>query len=249
MVIVKAGDATPSLGEGVAKPRLFILSNVQILCEGLSLALSQQPSVIVVGSADLSTPPAQIAEYHPHVLLLDIATPRGLSMSVPLRQMLPTTKIVAIAVAEVEHEVIACAEAGVSGFVSCKGSIRDVVAAAHSAVRGELVCSPRMAALLFSRLRTLSATRTDAPHNTLTPREQEVSSLLGQGLSNKEIARLLRIQHATVKNHIHSILSKLQVQRRGQVGARIQGTDLRLSQAAIWATSVKADRTSTTASD
>jgi DNA-binding NarL/FixJ family response regulator len=60
----------------------------------------------------------------------------------------------------------------------------------------------------------------------LTPREHEIVALVQMGLSNKEIGRHLRIEHATVKNHVHNILAKLQVRRRGQVVAQTRGPDL-----------------------
>jgi DNA-binding NarL/FixJ family response regulator len=190
----------------LVQPRLYILSDVCLLCEGLALALLQQSSVKVVGSSDLSTSPASIAERRPDVLLLDIAMAGSLDICPPLCQLLPALKIVAIAVAEVEQEIIACAEAGVSGFVSRKGSVQDVMAAIHSAMRGELVCSPRTAAALCGRVGTLAANRSNAAGSTtLTRREHEIASLVSEGRGNKEIARVLRIQNATVKNHIHSI--------------------------------------------
>jgi two-component system nitrate/nitrite response regulator NarL len=210
-------------------PRIFIVSDVRLLCDGLSLSMAQQPSVTVVGSAELAAAPERIAELRPDVVLLDVCMRGALDLPVSLRQALPDVKVVAIAVADVEQDVFACAEAGVSGFVSRNGSIQDLVTAVHCAVRNELVCSPRIAALLFSRV---GAKRTSEPghdaltareHDTLTRREREIVSLMTAGLSNKEIARQLRIQNATVKNHIHSILGKLQVRRRGEVAARMRG--------------------------
>ena len=190
------------------------------------LSLSQQPSVIIVGSAELTVASAQLADLQPDVVLLDVGSRGGLDMPPHFREVMPDVKIVAIAVNDVEQEVLACAEAGVSGFVSRNGSIQDVVAAVHCAVRSELVCSPRLAALMFSRLAT-GARRTAEPDaGALTRREHEIASLMTQGLCNKEIARALRIQSATVKNHIHSILSKLQVRRRGEVAARMRGSIL-----------------------
>jgi two-component system, NarL family, nitrate/nitrite response regulator NarL len=94
-------------------------------------------------------------------------------------------------------------------------------------MRNELVCSPRIAALLFSRVAVIGSERSHASDNgALTRREHEIVSLMTQGLSNKEIARQLRIQNATVKNHIHSILAKLHVRRRGEVAARMHGSAL-----------------------
>lgn len=213
-----------------AVPRVFVVSDVRLLCDGLTLSLSQQPSVTVVGSGELADAPARIAELRPDVVLLDVCMAGGLDLPVTLRQALPDVKVVAIAVADVEQDVFACAEAGVSGFVSRNGSIQDLVTAVHCAVRNELVCSPRIAALLFSRVAAIGTRRgSDQPAaltrrepDPLTRREHEIVSLMTAGLSNKEIARQLRIQSATVKNHIHSILGKLQVRRRGEVAARMR---------------------------
>jgi two-component system nitrate/nitrite response regulator NarL len=236
MVGDKAANLTIPLGEELSegtpaiRPRVFIVSDVRLLCDGLVLALSQQPSLIVVGSADRSASPAYIAEMHPDVLLLDIRTREGCEVLLPFRQNVPDLKIVAIAVADVEQEVFACAEAGVSGFVARDGSIQDVVTAVHCAVRNELVCSPRMAALLVSRIASLAGRRSAAPNGSaLTRREHEIVSLVSEGLSNKQIARQLRIQNATVKNHIHSILSKLQLRRRGEVAAQWRGSGSHLA--------------------
>jgi DNA-binding NarL/FixJ family response regulator len=70
-------------------------------------------------------------------------------------------------------------------------------------------------------------------HDALTRREHEIVSLMTAGLSNKEIARQLRIQNATVKNHIHSILGKLQVRRRGQVAARMRAAPAHAAQPSV----------------
>lgn len=217
--------AEATLDHWVDRPRLFILSDVRLMCEGLALALSGQRSVVVVGTSDLSVSPDHISRLRPDVLLLDIGT-GSLGAMLPLRQLLPNLKVVAFAVAEVEDAVIACAEAGLSGYVSRTGSAEDVVAAVHRAVRGELLCSPRTAALLFTRVAALSAQPGAAGDVLLTRREREITGLLEKGLSNKEIARLLHIGSATVKNHVHSILGKLQVRRRGEAAARIRRTSL-----------------------
>jgi two-component system nitrate/nitrite response regulator NarL len=240
MATKEKNDTPAALGENPGRDlepgrlRLFILSDVRLVFEGLALALSQLPTVIVVGASDLSLSPAQIAEFRPDVLLLDVARPSSLEACLSLRQALPDAKIVAFAVTGVEEDVIACAEAGCDGFVSRKGSAEDLVAAVHRAVRHELLCSPRTAALLFSRMAVLSPRRVAAEGDTiLTRREREIIRLLEKGLSNKEIARLLRIEHATVKNHVHSILAKLQVRRRGEAAAKIRRSDARHRDATV----------------
>jgi len=213
-------DALSARSEA-APPRVFILSAIRLLREGLALALSRQPGLEVVGSSDCATTGA-IAEADPDVLLLDISSPSILEASALLRRDLPDVKIVALGVAEVEHVVLACAKAGVAGFVYAHGSASDVVTAVHSAVRGELVCSPRTAGMLFSRIGSLAAPGADSSGDALTPREQEVMAFVNEGLSNKQIASLLGIRDATVKNHVHSILGKLRVRRRGEAAAQLR---------------------------
>ena len=140
------------------RPRLFVVSDVRVLCEGLALALEREPTAIVVGSAELSSASRQLAEIHPDVLLLDVTRYEPLEACRRLRQVLPEVKIVAVAVAEIDQEIIACAESGVSGYVSCSGSVKDIVTAVHRAIRGELLCSPRTAALLFTQLEEVAPT-------------------------------------------------------------------------------------------
>jgi two-component system nitrate/nitrite response regulator NarL len=231
MVTTNGANSTAGHGDAPApqaiRPQVFIVSDVRLLCEGLVLSLSQQPSLTVAGSAELARASACIAELRPDVVLLDVGSPGGLGMPVMLRQVMPELKVIAIAVADLEHEVFACAEAGVSGFVSRNGSIQDLVRAVHCAVREELVCSPRIAALLFNRVAGIGPkTLADRGHGTLTRREYEIVAFITEGLSNKAIARQLRIQSATVKNHIHSILGKLRVRRRGEVAARMRSAAL-----------------------
>ena len=216
-------DASTRLPQ-VGPPHVFILSNVRLYREGVAMSLARNPTVEVVGVGPASEALAFIVDLHPDVVLLDSSLVDGSALPRRMRQALPLLKIVAVAVADAVHEVIACAEAGISAFVAREGSAEDLVAAVHQAMRGELVCSPRVTALLLDRVAALSAERTTSiPIDTLTQREKEIIPLVEQGLSNKEIARQLRVGAATVKNHIHNILEKLQVRRRGEVAARLRG--------------------------
>jgi DNA-binding NarL/FixJ family response regulator len=210
-----------SLRSATSPPKVFILSNIRLLREGLVLALSCQSSIEVVGSS-CAAGLNGIADSCPDVLLIDISSPAILESLVLLRRIVPDMKIVALGVAEIEQVVLACAKAGVSGFVYSQDSAKDAVSAVHSAVRGEVVCSPRTAGMLLNRISSLAGPASDASGELLTPREQEVMSFVNEGLSNKQIATLLGIRDATVKNHVHSILSKLRVRRRGEAAARLR---------------------------
>jgi DNA-binding NarL/FixJ family response regulator len=155
------------------------------------------------------------------VIILEVAGPGSFGLAKSLSAQLPAVKIIAFAISDVEHEVLACAAAGFAGYVARDGSEADLMAAVEDALRGELFCSPRTAGVLFRHVAALSAQSAPTTGRPgLTQRECEILALLGQGLSNKEIARAMRIGGATVKNHVHRILEKLQVRRRGEAAAR-----------------------------
>src|SRR5262249_22616877 len=119
---------------------------------------------------------------------------------------------------EVESEVLACAAAGVDGYVRTDAALGDLVTVIESAMRGELVCSPKVAATLYHSISSLSADN----GLCLTSGERELVELMNRGLSNKKISRRLRIEPCTAKNHVQNILHKLGVHRRGQAVAKLR---------------------------
>jgi two-component system, NarL family, nitrate/nitrite response regulator NarL len=205
---------------GPVAPQVFLVSDVRLYRDGLIASLARQRRLDLVGAATSGYFLDQIAAVRPEVLLLDLGARESLSIPRRARQVLPAIRVVAFAVADIGENVLACAEAGISGYVTTDGSIEDLVAAVFNALRGELSCSPRVAALLFSRMATFSEGRITAcaDASSLTRREREIAALVACDLSNKEIARRLRLGPTTVKNHVHNILRKLNVHHRGDIG-------------------------------
>jgi len=120
---------------------------------------------------------------------------------------------------------VACAEARIDGYVPHVRALVDVVATMASTARGELRCTPRVAAALLKRVRSLKVdVGPSQPSLHLTSREHEIAELLDGGMSNKEIAHRLGIEAATVKNHVHNIIEKLHVRRRGEAAAAIRNS-------------------------
>lgn len=197
-------------------PRVYIVSDVRLFREGLWSSLLGETRINLVGTSSADSIDA-IVRMRPDVLLLDFAARGSLRLPCRTRLLLPSLRVVAFAVAEAEADVLACAEAGICGYVAQDGSADDLVVAVLSAVGGELVCPPRIAALLFQRLATLSARSPEPGQEPLTLREREIAELVARGLANKAIARELRLAPATIKNHVHNILQKLSLQRRGEI--------------------------------
>jgi two-component system, NarL family, nitrate/nitrite response regulator NarL len=207
------------------KPSALIVSDVRLYREGLAMTLRSRSDLMLAGTADsLKSAVELIGSLEPTIVLLDTGMPRGLEIARALVRAAPRTKVVAVAVSDDSADVVACAEAGIAGYVSRDGSVEDVVAAIHDVVRGEFSCPPRMISTLFKRLASLAPHHSDSNGDDgfLTKREIEIVSLIDEGLSNKEIGGRLRIGTPTVKNHVHHILEKLHVRRRGQAAAAVR---------------------------
>jgi DNA-binding NarL/FixJ family response regulator len=202
---------------------VLIVGDIRLYRDGVASHLASFPQFLIVGTAAGHTGALRlVGERMPNVVLLDMAMPDSLETVRELTERAPNTRIVALAVPEDEGAVIACAEAGVASYVPRHGSLDDLVTAVEGAARDEGRVSPRIAASLFRRLSNLAAERGPGPRGAeLTVREREIARLLDEGLTNKQIASRLCIEVATVKNHVHSILEKLGVQRRGEVRARL----------------------------
>jgi two-component system nitrate/nitrite response regulator NarL len=117
--------------------------------------------------------------------------------------------------AETEENVIKWGEAGVASYIPRTATLADVVAALGNTMRGEQSCSARISATLLHRLAEHPAQSRRADQSFLTAREVEIVQLLAMGLSNKEIARRLHIGLTTTKSHVHNLLTKLELPRRG----------------------------------
>jgi len=204
----------------------MVVSDVRLYREGLVASLVHYADISVVGSGPVdSNVLPQVGEVAPDVLILDFAASDSLGLARLVHAQLPAVRVVAFAVREQETEILACAESGVSAYVGPDSSVEDLVCAVKCALHDELYCSAKVAELLFRRLGHLARGQPQPESSTvLTLREAEILRLIEQGLSNKEIARELRIGGATVKNHVHNVLRKLSVRRRGEAAAHLRAT-------------------------
>jgi two-component system, NarL family, nitrate/nitrite response regulator NarL len=206
--------------------RIVIVSEVRFLREGLAEALERDPSISVVGlCADLAEVVALSPLPQADLVLVDAALRDGIATARRTRQVKPDVRIIAYAVRETKEDVIAWAEAGVIGYVPDTAALADLVRLIMDIHGGEQPCSGRVAAELLRRIAVTESpgiARTAlSPAPALTRREREAAELIATGLSDKEIARRLNISLATAKLHVHNLLGKLNVQRRGQVVVRL----------------------------
>ncbi len=205
--------------------RALVASDVRLYREGLADGLRRSGRVEVAETAaDGDTSVARVRELAPDVVLVDLAMADWERAVRAIVAAGGEPRVVVLGVREVEDEVVACAEAGVAGYVTREASLDELVDVVESVARGESLCSPRISALLLRRVaEAADRKRASSPADRLTPREAEIVGLIDEGLSNKQIAGRLSIELATVKNHVHNVLEKLHVERRAEAAARVRG--------------------------
>jgi two-component system, NarL family, nitrate/nitrite response regulator NarL len=208
----------------IVRIRLVICSPVRLVREGLAASLHGRDGVEVMDAVSLDAEGiARMVAAAPDVVLVDLGQTEAVAAARLVRDARPEAKLVAFALDERDTDVFACAAAGFCSYVARESGAEELLRALVDAMDGRMHCAPHIAAAMFRRLADLLRTadpRASLP--ALTSRESEILALAEAGRSNKEIARDLAISCATVKNHMHNILQKLQVTRRGQAVARLR---------------------------
>jgi two-component system nitrate/nitrite response regulator NarL len=223
---VRVQHSPAALDRGAAGAvRTVVASGIRIYRESLADLLQDDPRLeIVARAADWANCVACIPAFAPDAVLLDLRLAPRLGAVRQLAASSPQVKVIALAVDGVDG-VIECGEAGAAGYVTVEDSVADAVERILSALRGEVVAAPDVAARLLARVGELHEAlppRVDG----LTRREREIAELLRAELSNKEIAARLHIEVATVKNHVHSILGKCGAGDRRDAAARIRNSQI-----------------------
>ena len=210
------------MSAGSAVITVAIIDDNRLVREALAAMLDELPDVHVVTSATADT--AFLAETTPDVVLLDVGLrdQDSINVAVALRRDTPQAKIIVMDIIPVHEEIMEFVNAGVSGFVLKDSTFDEFVDTIRSVAAGQKVLPPRMTQSLFSQI--VNAARAGEPERTLedvrmTPREREVIALIGEGLSNKEIAQRLEIATHTVKSHVRNVMEKLALHTRLQIAA------------------------------
>lgn len=209
-------------GRASTTVRLVAVAKVRFFREGLTRLFAERDGYSVVATAGASAQGlALIREHRPDIVLLVLDADAGAPLVRDIVASTPATRVISVGVSEDDPSVVELAEAGVAGYVTMDAGSEDLVRIVDSVACGEALCHPRIASALLQRLATLSRTGETAhrPVTGLTAREREIVELIDRGLSNKEIATHLCIEVATVKNHVHNLLEKLRVTRRGEAAA------------------------------
>jgi len=222
------GDRDESLERRVT--RIFLLTPIRLYRDAVAEVVTSSRQACVCGAAGgLAAACEAVAELKPDIVLLDAAIGDEARATAALLVASSSSRIVVLGPADDDRaeRVLGALEAGAAGYVTRESTLTELFAAIEAVGRGNLVCSPEVAGGLRRRVASLANTRSSAPGlEALTRREQQIARLVADGLSNKEIALQLHIELPTVKNHVHRILEKLQVRRRGEAAAHVHASTL-----------------------
>lgn len=210
---------------------LILIDDNRLLREGLAGLLRERSDFkILVASADIGEVLQTVRESTPQVVLLDfgLEDDDSLRVTATIHEAVPEARIIILGLLALQEDVADFVSAGASGFIMKDASFEELLDTIRAVAGGAQVLPKQLTGTLFSQIareavrkgkpRTLDAVR-------LTQRERQVIDLIGEGLSNKEIATRLHIAIHTVKSHVHNVLEKLALHTRLEVAAFTRGIE------------------------
>lgn len=209
------------------KIKVMVVDDQRLLREGLKTILDLEHDLSVVQLAENGRDALdKIAETHPDVVLMDIRMPvmDGVECTKIIKQQYPEIKVLILTTFDDDEYIIEALKHGALGYILKDLSSEKLVSAIRDVYEGNSIMQPEIAAKVISLItgsakEPIHTSATSEPKYTpvLTDREKEVLQLVGKGMSNGEIAKMLYISEGTVKNYISNLYAKLDVNDRSKL--------------------------------
>ena len=207
--------------------RILLVNEIRLMGNVIAAALEDEPDIQVVArvtSLDEALKVVQEKEVDVALVSTRLPDQGALKLTNAITELAPATKVLALGLTEEKKRVLRYVEAGATGYVLKDDSLDDMIETIRAAQEGKVFVSPEIAAAMVERISDLAQMFSDVENSVtddadLTSRELEVLKLIGEDLTNQQIAEELVIEVGTVKNHVHSILEKLNVSSRGEAAA------------------------------
>ncbi len=201
------------------KIRLMIVDDHAIVRQGLRSYLELMENIEIVGEASNGKMAVDLAcNIRPDVILMDLVMPEmdGITATAKLRENGSTARIIVLTSFTEDEKIIPAIQAGATSFLLKDVAPGELLDAIQAAYKGEARLHPAVARRLMDQVMPQSAPvpRVD---DTVSPREMEVLRLIAEGFSNRDIANTLVISEKTVKTHVSSLLTKLDMNDRTQL--------------------------------
>jgi two-component system response regulator NreC len=201
--------------------KLLLVDDHEVVRTGLRMLLENQPNIVIVGEASTGLQAIEMADtLDPDVVIMDITLPdiSGIEATRRLKQSHPDLPVVALTIHEDEQYFFEMLQAGASGYVPKRAAPEDLLNAIQAVHAGEVYIYPTLAKLLVADFISRAGEGVNkAAMDGLTPREQEVLSVLADGMSNDDIAERLAISRHTVARHRENLMRKLNLHSRSEL--------------------------------
>jgi len=204
--------ATPTSRKN-ATIKVLVTDDHAISRAGLAGVLQAEPDISVVGEAvDGLDAIKKANRLKPHIVIMDVLMPQmdGLKAGKAIKQQLPDTKVIMLTISEREDHLFQALRFGAQGYLSKDSAIDEIVDAVRNVNEGKVMLSPQLATMLVAELRDVS----EGP--SISKREMQVLQMMGEGLSNEEMAKQLYISESTIRTYIHRIMEKLRLKNRSE---------------------------------
>lgn len=204
---------------------LVVIDDNRLVREAIAFLIQQQPGFEVLEcSARIDDAVRNVREAKPGIVLLDstLRDHDSLRLTARIHREVPDARIVVMGLLPHSGDIAAFVKAGAQGFIVKHAPFNEFIATIRSVARGDNALPREFTAALFDEIarEAMRMPRTrDIRALRLTPRERQVVALVGQGLSNKQIAARLHIAPHTAKSHVHNILEKLELRTRVDIAS------------------------------
>ncbi len=207
---------------------MLIVDDDPLVRSALRLLLGGDDSIEIVGEAvDGLDAVDQVRRLAPDVVLMDVRMPRqdGVTTTARITAAPHPPAVIVLTTFHADAEVLGALRAGASGFLLKDTSPEDLVAAVHRVAAGEPMLSPEVTRQVIGAVVAAApdqrVARARAQLDALSERERQIALMIGQGLTNADIAKELYLSLATVKSHVTHLLTKLDATNRVQIAIRV----------------------------
>jgi DNA-binding NarL/FixJ family response regulator len=212
--VTNSPDAAPTDGHQI---RVYLLDDHELVRRGIKELLESEDDIVVVGESGLAQEAARrIPALRPDVAILDGRLPDGSGIDVcrEIRSVDPTIKALILTSYDDDDALFAAIMAGAAGYILKQVRGNDFVDSVRKVAAGQSTLDPAMTAAVLERIRT--GPPKDQELEGLTQQEQKILELIGEGLTNRQIAERVFLAEKTVKNYVSSLLAKLGLASRTQ---------------------------------
>ena len=205
----------------MSRIRLLLVDDHEVVRSGLRMLLENEADLVILGEASSGRQALELVEkLNPDVVIMDITLPdiSGIDATRQIKASHPKVAVVALTIHEDQQYFFEMLQVGASAYVPKRAAPDDLITAIRAAHRGEIYIYPSLTKLLVGDFLARSSEEgTREAMSGLTPREQEVLSMLAEGKTNDEIANLLSISAHTVARHRENLMGKLGLHSRSEL--------------------------------